>query len=95
MKKPKKKPKKTPLKTPPKETSNIIQNCVFAGVHFDAKAVEVLQVVAEGLKENAMALCANADAFSDILETFKGQNVTLAAPMLQVGSTTSERKSLR
>lgn len=36
--------------------SHSISNCSFVGVQFDAKAVDAIQVIAQGLLENAKAL---------------------------------------
>lgn len=35
---------------------NTVENCSFTGVQFDAKAVDAIQTIAEGLLENAKSL---------------------------------------
>jgi hypothetical protein len=48
---------KAKIKTKPSTT---VQNCSFVGVQFDAKAVDAIRTIAEGLVENAKALGALA-----------------------------------
>jgi hypothetical protein len=47
-----------------------ITNCNFTGVHYDAKAVAAIEMIAAGLVENARAL----GKLSDVL---KSSNVTI------------------
>ena len=44
------------------ETS--VQNCNFVGVQYDAKAVEAIEMIAQGLIENAKALGALAQVLN-------------------------------
>jgi arginine/lysine/ornithine decarboxylase len=67
--------KKKPVDKP---VSNTIQNCTFVGVQYDAKAVEAIRTVAEGLVENAKAL-------GKLAEVLKASNVTVEA-MLRIGA---------
>jgi hypothetical protein len=48
-----------------KKTANItVKDCNFAGVTYDAKACEAIQVVAEGLRANAQGLATLAQVFT-------------------------------
>lgn len=47
-----------------------ITQCTFAGVQFDAKAVDAITMIAQGLNTNAKALCA-------LSEVLKAGNVHL------------------
>lgn len=46
------------------DNSTQITNSQFTGVHWDAKAIDTVQTVAEGLVENARALAALANLFA-------------------------------
>lgn len=60
---------------------NIIQNCQFAAVQFDAKAVEAIRLIAEASLENARTLHRLADVLV-------ASNVTVEA-MVKIGGTPS------
>lgn len=54
-----------------------VQNCNFVGVQYDAKAVEAIEMIAQGLIENAKALGALA-------HVLKASNVEIQT-LLKIG----------
>lgn len=59
-----------------KAACNNISGCNFVGVQYDAKAVDAITTIAEGLKSNAESL-------GKLAEVLKASNVTIEA-MLKV-----------
>ena len=47
-----------------------VENCTFNGVKWDAQATTAIRIVAEGLKENAIAL-------GRMVDIFKSQNINI------------------
>lgn len=60
------------------DNSTTVQNCVFQGVVWDAKAVATIQTVADGFLETSKGL-------SKLVDVFKAQNITIDA-MLKINS---------
>lgn len=56
--------------TPAPPTGKVIQDCTFTGIHFDAKAIETISLIATGLIENAKGL-------SKLAEVLKASNATI------------------
>lgn len=61
-----------------------VTDCIFTGVHWDAKASEVVREIATALSKNASANEANARAIRDLVAIMLSQNVSIDA-MLRVG----------
>lgn len=59
------------------DNSRTISQCEFYGVRWDAKAVDAVQTIAEGLLRNAEGLCALA-------QVLKSQNVEIKS-MIHIG----------
>lgn len=53
-------------------TGTVIEGCHFVGVQYDAKAVDAIQTIANGL-------VANAQALGKLAEVLKASNVTIEA----------------
>jgi urease gamma subunit len=60
------------------KTGTSVTNSTFNGVHFDAKAVEAVSLIAEGLIENAKGL-------RSLAEVLKASNVNIET-LLKVGN---------
>lgn len=58
------------MKKPTKPAGTTIQNCTFTGVHWDAKAVETVQTVAQALL--------------NLTQLFRSQGIE--KPMVQIGN---------
>ncbi len=65
----------------PKLAHLTVTNCEFNGIRYDAKAVESINIVAQGLVENAKALGKLADVFRT--------SNTVVEAMLRVDSPTT------
>jgi len=64
-------------KKPAAPSGTTVTNSQFYGVHWDAKSVEAIQTVADGLVANAQALGALA-------QVFKSQNIRVEC-LLKIG----------
>lgn len=65
---------------PAEDHSRNISHSAFYGVHWDAKAINAVEIVARGLEENAKALGAMA-------RLFQSQNITIEALVKVEGTT--------
>jgi len=70
-----------PIVETPKLANLTVTNCEFNGLRYDAKAVESINIVAQGLVENAKALGKLADVFRT--------SNTVVEAMLRVDSPTT------
>jgi hypothetical protein len=84
-------PAKRTRKTKPPITSatppfqNLVQDCQFTGVHFDAKSVEAIREIAVALGANAEALRVNAEGLLGLTEVFSTQNIHIDTLLKLVG----------
>lgn len=56
-----------------------VQNSTFNGVYFDAKAVEAINLIAEGLCKNAESQMETAKGFQALAQVLKASNVEIEA----------------
>ncbi len=63
------------LKAAPNGDTVEISHCEFAGVKYDAKAIESINIIAQGIFENAQAVRRNADGLVELALVLKASNV--------------------
>ena len=66
--------RKAAIKRSPELTIN---NSTLTGLQIDGKAVETIEVIAEGLLQNALALAENARGLQELAKTFSGSSFTM------------------
>lgn len=64
-----------------KLSSKHIESCSFVGVQWDAKAVDAVSKIADGLAENARSQRATAEGLKTLAEVLKASNVSIETMM--------------
>lgn len=62
-----------------------VQYCTFNGVQFDAKAVEAINLIAQGLGKNAESQMETAKGFQALAQVLKASNVEIESMLKLVG----------